>query len=146
MPEKYASQISVGANIDFTVQGNAKKYSAKVYVVNPGISEQTRTITVRALCENDGRLRDGSFANITVDLGSKQNALLIPTQALIPVLTGQQVFIARHDSAFSQPVLTGLRNDTSIEITQGLKPGDTVITTGILFLHTKMKIYLQKVH
>ena len=133
-------------NIDFTIQGNAKKYSAKVYVINPGISELTRTITVRALCANDGSLRDGSFANITVDLGSKQNALLIPTQALVPVLTGQQVFIARNDSAFSLPVQTGLRNDTSIEITQGLKPGDTVITTGILFLHTKMKIHLQKVH
>jgi len=146
LPEKYSSQISVGANINFTIQGNTKKYSAKVYVINPGIREQTRTITVRALCANDGSLRDGSFANITVDLGSVQNALLIPTQALIPVLTGQQVFLAHRDSAFSQPVQTGLRNDTSIEITEGLKPGDTVITTGILFLHNKMKIHLQKVH
>jgi membrane fusion protein, multidrug efflux system len=146
LPEKYASQISMGANINFTIQGNSKKYSAKVYVINPGITELTRTLTVRALCENDGSLRDGSFANIIVDLGSKENALLIPTQALIPVLTGEQIFVTHNDSAFSVPVQTGLRNDTSIEITEGLKSGDTVITSGILFLHNKMKIHLQKVH
>lgn len=145
LPEKFSSQIKIGTPITFKIQGNEKEYSGKVYVVNPGINAETRTLTVRALCSNDGSLRPGSFANITVNLGSNPSALLVPTQALIPVLNGQQLFVARHDSAFSVPVQIGMRNDTSVEITSGINPGDTVITSGIIFLKPKMQIKLKHV-
>jgi membrane fusion protein (multidrug efflux system) len=100
---------------------------------------------VRALCANDGSLRPGSFANIEIDLGNDPQALLIPTQSLVPVLNGQQVFVARRDTAFPVPVQIGIRNDTAVQITSGLQPGDTVITSGILFLRPKMNVQLKSV-
>jgi membrane fusion protein (multidrug efflux system) len=145
LPEKFAAQVKVGTPISFTVQGNSKSYSGKVYVVNPGINPNTRTLTVRALSNNDGSLRPGSFANISIDLGTDSAALLIPTQALIPVLKGQQVYVARHDTAFNIPVQIGIRNDTAIQITSGIHAGDTVITSGILYLKPKMKVQLKNV-
>lgn len=145
LPEKFASQVKVGTPISFSIQGNSKVYSGKVYVVNPGINQDTRTLTVRALSTNDGSLRPGSFANISIDLGTDSAALLIPTQALIPVLKGQQVYVARHDTAFNIPVQIGIRNDTAIQITSGIHAGDTVITSGILYLKPKMKVQLKSV-
>jgi len=145
IPEKFASQVKVGSPLTFTVQGNPKTYNAKVYVVNPGINADTRTLTMRAICDNDGSLRPGSFADISLDLGSDPHALLVPTQALVPVMNGQVVYVAHHDSAFSVPVQIGIRNDTAIQITSGIKAGDTVITSGILFMRPKAKVQLKKV-
>ena len=145
LPEKFASQVKVGTPLAFTVQGSSKVYSAKVYVINPGINAQTRTLSVRALCDNDGSLRPGSFANVSIDLGSDEQALLVPTQAVVPIINGQQVYVAHHDTAFSVPVQIGIRNDTAIQITSGIKPGDTVITSGILFLRPKVKVQLKNI-
>ena len=92
-----------------------------------------------------GSLRPGSFANISIDLGTDSAALLVPTEALIPVLNEQQVYVARHDTAFNIPVQIGIRNDTAIQITSGIHAGDTVITSGILYLKPKMKVQLKSV-
>jgi len=146
VPEKFAAQIKVGTPVSFNVQGSDTKYDGKVYVINPGINAETRTLSVKALCNNDGSLRPGSFANISIDLGTDSTALLVPTQALIPVLNGQQVFIVRRDSAFPAPVKIGIRNDTAIQIISGVEEGDTVITSGILFLKPKMKVKLKNIH
>lgn len=146
LPEKFSSEVKAGTPISFTIQGNSKVYNGKVYVVNPGINTETRTLTVRALCANDGSLRPGSFANITINLGTDSAALLIPTQALIPVLNGQQVYVARRDTAFTVPVQIGIRNDTSVQIIDGIQPGDTIITSGILFLKPNMKVKLKSVN
>ncbi|MEO5674926.1 MAG: efflux RND transporter periplasmic adaptor subunit [Chitinophagales bacterium] len=145
LPEKSGSQVAVGTPLTFTVQGNSTTYHAKVYVINPGINPETRTLTVRAICNNDGSLRPGSFANISLDLGSDASALLVPSQALVPVLNGQQVYVARNDTAFATPVQTGIRNDTSVQIISGINEGDTVIISGILFLRPKMKIHLKSI-
>lgn len=145
LPEKFASQVKVGAPLTFSIQGVEKKYSAKVYVVNPGVNAGTRTVTVRAMAANDGSLRPGSFANIVIDLGSDAEALLVPTQSLVPILNGQQVYVARNDTAFPVPVQIGIRNDTAVQITGGITAGDTVITSGILFLRPKIKVQLRSV-
>jgi multidrug efflux pump subunit AcrA (membrane-fusion protein) len=47
---------------------------------------------------------------------------MVPTQALIPVLNGQQVYVAHHDTAFSKPVEIGIRGDSAVQITKGLQP------------------------
>ena|ERR1043165_4795650 len=145
LPEKFASQVNVGTPIKFNVQGSDKKYEGKVYVIDPGINPETRTLSVKALANNDGTLRPGSFASVSIDLGTDSSALLVPTQALVPVLNGQQVYVAHHDTVFNVPVQIGIRNDTAIQIINGIYPGDTVITSGILFLRPKMKVQLKSV-
>jgi membrane fusion protein (multidrug efflux system) len=144
IPEKFASEVQVGMPLRFTVPGNDRWYEAKVYVLNPGINPETRTVTIRALCSNDGSLRPGSFANIELALGNNEEALMIPTQSLVPVLNGQQVFVARRDTAFPVPVQVGIRNDSAVQVTSGLAAGDTVITSGILFLRPKIKIQIKE--
>lgn len=135
VPEKYASQIKAGATITFTVGGSGKKYTAKVYALDPAVEVATRTLRIRAIADNaDGELLPGTFANVTLPLEKTQNAFVIPTEAIVPVQDGKKVFIAQNGKAKEVMVQTGTRTDKNIVVLEGLKPGDTVLTTGVLTL------------
>lgn len=70
---------------------------------------------------------------------------MIPTQALIPKLKGQDVYILRNGLAKLSDVQTGLRTESSVQITGGLSPGDTILTTNLLRLRPDAKIIIEKV-
>jgi membrane fusion protein (multidrug efflux system) len=65
---------------------------------------------------------------------------MIPTEAMIPTLKGQQVFVARNGKATPIKVETGVRTEVKIQITAGLQIGDTVVTTGIMGLKPDAKV------
>ena len=73
----------------------------------------------------------------TLELSKIDNAIAIPTEALIPEMEGEKVFIYKKGKAQSVKVNTGLRTESKIQITDGLKFGDTLITSGIMQLKTK---------
>lgn len=133
VPEKYYSLVRRGSEIGFRVQGSPDKYVGTVYAVEPRIDQSTRTLQVRAISRNtNGDVFPGSFAEIDLILKSENDALLIPTEALIPELNGASVFVSKGGKAESRKVEIGTRTATSVQIMGGLTPGDTVITTGIL--------------
>lgn len=135
VPEKYADRISKGDTVYFSNDETAQSFKGNVYAIEPKIDLSTRTLQVRALCENKSeKIFPGSFLKISLQLKETKDALLVPTQALIPVLKGQIVYICKNGIAQSVPVKTGIRTDTKIQITDGLAAGDTVITSGIMSL------------
>jgi membrane fusion protein (multidrug efflux system) len=88
---------------------------------------------VRAICPNkESKLYPGAFAHIEIPLKKIDEAILIPTQALIPELKGQKVILVKNGKAEKVPVETGIRNDSTIQITEGLTIGDTILITGIM--------------
>lgn len=135
VPEKYSRQIKVGTIINFTVAGSSKSHEAKVYAIEPRIEASTRTLQLRARAENaSGTLVPGSFANISLPLTTIENALLIPTESIIPIQAGKKVFIADNGKAKEALVETSTRTESEVLVTSGLRAGDTVLTTGILTL------------
>ncbi|WP_242916510.1 efflux RND transporter periplasmic adaptor subunit [Pontibacter liquoris] len=135
VPEKYASQVKEKTTLSFTVAGSDKKYTATVYAIEPGIEASSRTLQLRARAANpDGELRPGSFANIELPLAVIPDALLIPSEAIIPVQNGKKVFIAKDGKAKETMVEASTRTQKDVLITAGLQPGDTVLTTGIMTL------------
>ncbi len=135
IPEKYSGIIRKGDKLHFKIQGQQIQFDGTIYAIEPKIDLATRTLQLRARCPNkDGRVLPGSFANIELILRETNNTILIPTEALVPVLKGQNVFVYKNGVASSQKVETGARTATQIEITSGLQSGDTVITTGIMQL------------
>ena len=132
VPEKYAYLISKNDAVNFFIDATHSQITGKVYAIEPKIDLSTRTLQVRALCDNKNeKILPGSFAKIELRLKETPNALMIPTQALIPVLKGQTVYVAKNGTAQSIPVKTGVRTETEIQITDGLNIGDTIITTGM---------------
>jgi membrane fusion protein (multidrug efflux system) len=135
VPEQYFSAIAAGREVTFSIQGSSRGYRAKVYGVEPKVDESTRTIKVRALCDNaDGTIAPGSFAKVDILLQAKPAALMAPSQALISDAKGDKLFVLRGGVPAFQPVSTGLRREEDVEITQGLNPGDTIITSGVMLL------------
>lgn len=135
VPEKYFSIVRPGNQIEFSIQGAPGKYAARVYAVEPKIDQSTRTLQVRALCPNNGgRLFPGAFAEITIPVNNVANAMMVPTEAVVPGTAGQKIFVARSGKAVAQDVETGIRTGRTVQVTKGLSPGDTIVTSGILLV------------
>jgi len=132
IPEKYSGLVMKGDEVNFSSEATAQQFTGKVFAIEPQIDLNTRTLQIRAICDNKNeKIFPGSFVKIELRLKETPDALMIPTQALIPVLKGQTVFISKDGMAQSVPVKTGVRTDTQIQITEGVSAGDTIITTGI---------------
>jgi len=135
IPEKYASQVKSGSTIDFTVSGSDKVYSAKIYAIEPEIAVATRTLQIRAIADNvDGKLFPGTFAEVKLPLTTIKDAIVVPSQAIVPVQNGKKVFISNKGKAKEVMVEATTRTDASILILSGLKAGDTLITSGVMSL------------
>jgi len=141
IPEKYASEISKNSEITFTVPNLTDKFKAKIYALEPGIETATRTLKIRALTENSGgKLLPGTFANIELPLRNVKDALIIPTEAIVPVQEGKKVFIANNGQAKEVMVETLTRTAKDVVVTSGLKAGDTVLTSGVMSLKDEADI------
>jgi membrane fusion protein (multidrug efflux system) len=141
---KYASEIRTCYPITFSIDD--KIYNASVYAVDPKIDIVTRTIVLRALYPNKNEeLKPGEYAGITLELSKIDNAIAIPTEALIPEMEGKKVFIYKNGKAQSVRVNTGLRTESKLQILDGLKFGDTLLVTGILQLRQSLPILLDSV-
>ena len=135
IPEKYSNQVKVNTPVSFTIAGSDKRFKANVYAIEPGIEATTRTLQLRARAENpDGTLLPGSFANIELPLSVQNNALLVPSEAIVPIQGGKKLFVAENGKAKEVKVETGARTEKDVLITSGLSAGDTVLTTGIMTL------------
>jgi membrane fusion protein (multidrug efflux system) len=133
IPEKYAERVRKGDTILFTTGESGKHYKGTIYAVEPRVDETTRTVHIRASCPNEhGTILPGAFARITLELQQLDQVLMVPTESIVPVLKGQQVFVVRGGKAHSVAVETGIRNDTAVQITYGLAPADTVLVSGLM--------------
>lgn len=147
IPEKYAGQMQKNTSISFSVAGSNQIYQAKIYAIEPGIEINTRTLQMKALANNQaGELLPGSFAKINLPLASIKDAILIPTQSIIPVLKGKMVFISDSGKAKQVMVETGPRTDKNVLVVSGLKVGDTLLTSGMMSLkpETPVKVKLKQ--
>lgn len=135
IPEKYAQQIKTNSSISFTVDGYTKTYTGNIFAIEPAINQQTRTLQIKALAPNpNNELLPGSFAKVKLSLATVKDAILIPTEAIIPVLKGKVVYISKNGKATQVPVTTSSRTADKILILSGLAKGDTVLTTGAMAL------------
>ena len=147
IPEKYANQVKTNTTLNFKVSGSNNTYTARVYAIEPSVETTTRTLQVRAITENkDGKLLPGTFANVELPLDVIKDAIVVPSQAVIPVQNGKKVFISDMGKAKEIMVETATRTDASLLILSGLKAGDTVITTGVMALKNDapVKIIVKK--
>lgn len=135
IPEKYANQVKTNSNLSFTIAGSTDKYLAKVYAIEPEIEIATRTLQIRALAENkEGKLLPGTFANVELPLDIIKDAVVIPTEAIVPVQNGKKVFVSNNGKAKEVMIETTTRTDASVLVLSGLKVGDTLITSGVMSL------------
>lgn len=133
LPESALSAVAVDQPLKLDVDAYpGESFAGTVYAIDPRLGEQTRAISVRAQVPNaDHRLRPGLFARVRLVVSQKQNALMIPEQALIPEGDGLFVYVIADGKAQRRDVRVGQRRPGYAEILTGLSAGDTVITGGL---------------
>lgn len=146
IPEKYAKSIAPGDKVNFRVDGGQLPHQATVVATENSVDVTTRTLMVRALVtESHRELVPGIFAKVNLQLGRSDDALMIPTQAVIPQARGKQVIVYRKDSVFFTEVETGIRDSAYVQITNGLQAGDTVIISGLMAIRPTSTVRLVNV-
>ena len=145
IPEKYAKEIGKGYTVRFRVDGGKQEHQAVVLATENSVDQNTRTLKVRGVVkEIDRELVPGLFAKVNLQLGKNSNALKVPSQAIIPNVRNKQVIVLRKDSVRFTVVETGIRDSAFVQILDGLQPGDTVITTGLMAIRPTTKVKIQR--
>jgi membrane fusion protein (multidrug efflux system) len=145
VPEKYSRTVRTGSKVRFTVPGSDNKFDAVVMATEQGIEASTRNLRARAIVSgNISSLIPGAFANVELTLGEDQKAIMVPTQCIIPQERNKSVILVKGGKAKFVKVITGMRQSSDIEITSGINEGDTVVTTGIMFIKPGAPIKLSR--
>jgi membrane fusion protein, multidrug efflux system len=117
-------------------------FPAKVVALLPKIDANTNAVTARIQTPNtDHRLRGGMFATASIIAAVHPDALNIPATALVVANNEPKVFVVQADNTVQErPVKTGWRDGDRVEILEGVKNGERVVTTGSYGLGDKMKV------
>jgi membrane fusion protein (multidrug efflux system) len=138
--------VSNGKVVNFKIDGSDRMYAAKVIATESNITQDTRTMQVRASVQGTtAGLVPGNFAKVKLNFEPNPNAIVIPSQAIIPQARGKKVYVYNDGTAKFVDVTTGIRDSADIQITEGLKVGDTVLITGLLALKPEAKVILGRV-
>jgi membrane fusion protein (multidrug efflux system) len=133
VPEIYSTAMKKGLQVHFTVSGYQREFEGVVYAVEPGVDISTRSLKVRAEVPNKSkRLLPGSFANVTLVLEDIEDALMVPTNSLVPEMRQQKVWKVENGKLTSKVVEVGIRTDSKVQVSGGVAEGDTILVTGIL--------------
>ena len=136
VPETYLGRLASGQTL--TVRVDAwpdQPFEGTIYAIEPGVDEETRTVLLRARLPNKGnKLRPGLFARVHLVLERRDNSLVVPEQALVPV--GQHTFVYRvvDGKVAMVRVTAGLRRPGQVEMVEGVNIGDVIVTDGQLKL------------
>ena len=146
VPEKYSSEIKQGMPIQFGIEGSDKTYTAIILASETVIESETRNLKILATINDaDQKLIPGTFAKVSLILGKNDLAVVVPTQAIIPSARSKQVVLYKNGEPEFVNVTTGTRGVETVEITSGIKSGDTVVTTGLLFIRKDSKLKIAKI-
>lgn len=142
VPEKFLPLLKLGQEVKLRSTAYPDKvFYGKVSFISPTINTENRSVSLYADVNNeDNSLAPGMFVNAIHSLGSEAKALMIPARSLVPILDGEQVFKVVDGKAYAVTVLIGKRMHDQVQVVQGLKPGDQVITDGQLKVKNGMPV------
>ena len=144
--ESYARDIKVGTNLTFNLEGSLEDYHAQVYARESSLDINTHTLTVRALYPNPTGIMPGRYASITLKKQEFKDALAIPSQAIVPEMGKDKVFLYRSGKAEPTEIVTGIRTEALVQVVKGLAEGDTVIISGTQQLRTGMAVTIDRIN
>ena len=142
VPEGFARQVQVGQTLQVTVDAvPGVSFPGKVIAVAPQLDTAGRSLLVRARLENDEKLLNpGMFARIALVLDRRNEALMVPEEALIAQGEQPMVYKVVDGKVVAAPVKLGIREQGRVEIREGVEAGDTVITAGHIKVRPGMPV------
>jgi len=152
LPEQYLSQLSNGLDVNVRVDALPDHdFKGKLTAVNSMVDSVTRNVTAQATLQNpEHTLRPGMFAKVDVLLPQKSKTLVIPGSAVSYAPFGDSVYVIEKKKdektgkesqiLRQQFVRVGEARGDFVAVTQGLKPGETIVSTGVFKLRNGMNV------
>jgi membrane fusion protein (multidrug efflux system) len=132
IPERYTAHVGVGDVVRFRTRAGDRTHEGTVIAIEPRVDLDTRSLTLRARCPNpNGELVPGAFADVDFAVRSIDDALAVPSRAVVPELGGKKLYVVEDGVASVRHVETGLRTADLLQVTSGVEPGDRVIVSAI---------------
>ena len=131
VPERYAGRVRTGQDVRVRIEAFPDRtFQGRVSRVSPVVDPATRSAYMEVLLDNSsGLLRSGMFANLSIVVTAKADALAVPVEAVTDA-SGSAVFVVKDGKAVKREVVEGLKTEAYVEITEGLSPGEQVVTFG----------------
>jgi membrane fusion protein (multidrug efflux system) len=146
VPDKYAGAVSPGSLVRFSTAGSADLHGATVSATEQHVSADTRSMRVKALVNrSDKNMQSGSYARVLVSMGKNETALMVPTQAILPQARNKKIYFIRNGLVEPDVVTTGLRDTSRVEITSGIRNGDTILVSGMLSVKPGAKVNIKSI-
>ena len=133
VPESKSAVLGDQITVRFTVTAHPDRaFTARVYDVGSVADPVSREVTCWARIDNpDGVLRPGNFAKVDLKVDSNKSAVVVPLAAVLPTEIGTVSYLVRDGRAVRQRVSAGVQvTGDSIEVLEGLQPGDAVVVEG----------------
>ena len=147
VPEHYAHDVKIGAGSNFGLEGKLETFYAKVYARESRMDQNTHTLTLRALYPNaNGYVMPGRYADIRLSKNEIQDALAVPSEAIVPEMGKDKIFLYKSGKAQPVEIQTGIRTEAETQVLQGLQEGDTIIISGTLQLRTGLPVTLDNIY
>ena len=133
--EALVPKLAIGDEAEVTVSAVDAAFTAQIRSVEQTANAQTKLYTVTLTVPADvSGLLSGMFADVTFRTNASENAVVVPTEAILTSGEEQYVFVVENDTAKYVPVTTGLTGNGVTEITSGLQPGQQLVTVGQAYL------------
>lgn len=106
-------------------------FSGKVLRISPVVNPETGTFKVTVAIDDESRqLKPGMFGRVRIVYDTRDNALMIPKEAVMNEDGNNSVYVLNDKMVFRRTIQTGYVNGSNIEVIEGLKEGDSVVTIG----------------
>jgi membrane fusion protein, multidrug efflux system len=147
LPQQDLSRISVGQGITAAIDAYpGRSFSGRIIAINPAVDPNSRNVQVRAELPNPGHLlRPGMFATLAIESGAPQPHITLPQTAVAYNSYGDSVFVVVHKPAAAKGapqlfaeetfITVGPTRGDQVAVLKGVKPGQTVVTSGEIKLH-----------
>ncbi|PSU30222.1 efflux RND transporter periplasmic adaptor subunit [Photobacterium lutimaris] len=149
VPQTDISDIHLGQEVEIVVDAYPETpFSGNISAIEPAVNYQSGLVQIQAdIPNNEGQLRSGMFARAHIILPTQEDQIILPQSAITYTLYGDNVYLAGEDEngvlRVTQSVIkVGERKGNSVHILEGVKTGDTVVTSGQVRLsnHAKVRV------
>jgi membrane fusion protein (multidrug efflux system) len=142
VPEYYANLTRVGNTVSIQTNESERKQIAVISAIEPQINVISRNIKVRARLTN-AIISPGTFVKVL--LNKDEEGIIVPSNALIPDATSNQVVVIKNRKAVFANVETGIRNADVVELSKGVNSGDTIVVSGVLFVRPNSFVKIRNI-
>lgn len=146
LPEKYLTTIKLGQEVNitnYTLPNDTLK--AQISELSPVISTETRTFRGKMTIDNpELKLRPGMFVKADIEIARKDSAIVIPKEIIVAGSRGKTIYIVDKGAAQRRTITTGLENEKSVEVIEGLKANSRLVVKGFETLRDQSKVKIVK--